>query len=925
MASRPEDRARQNIDKLLKSCGWKIQDYKKLDLSAGPGVALREVPLKVGNADYLLFVDRKAVGVLEAKPEGTPLTGVAEQSSDYLGGLPDNIPHLQELLPFSYESTGAATNFRDLRDPNSRSRHVFAFHRPETLKEWLSQDRTLRAKMQSSMPSIDKDGLRDCQFQAITNLEKSFADQRPRALIQMASGSGKTYTAVSFIYRLIKFANAKRVLFLVDRTALGKQTFQEFEQFVPPDDNKKFTQIYNVQHMTSNRIDTVSRVCITTIQRLYSMLSGEEEFDAELEERSFFEPGIAQEMAPKQVSYNSRIPIETFDFIVTDECHRSIYNLWSQVLEYFDAFIIGLTATPSKQTLGFFHQNLVMEYGQDRAIADRVNVGYEVYRIKTGITEKGSTVEAGWYVDKRDKMTRKTRLELLDEELTYKPNELDRSVVATDQIRTVVKTYKEKLFTEIYPSRKEVPKTLVFAKDDSHADDVVNVIREEFGKGNDFCKKITYTTFRASGEKPYDLIKSFRNSYNPRIVVTVDMVSTGTDIRPLECLFFMRDVKSQLFFEQMKGRGSRTISPDDLEAVTPDAKRKTHYTIVDAVGVCESDKTESKPLERKRSVPFDKLLLNIALGKRDDDSISSLAGRLAILSNEIGDHDREQVKKASNGKSLGELVNSLLNTVDEDVKTEKAKELFQTDSPSEQQIEDARKNLADLACSPFDKPELRNLLINLRTRAEQTIDNVSKDVLEFSGWDEKAKEKAEALITNFKKFIEDNKDELTALQIIYSKPYGKRRVTFEEIKEIAENIEKPPYSLTPELLWKAYEQLEKSKVTGAPAQKLLTNIISLIKFAVGEYEILEPFDETVNKRFKEWLESQEKEGKKFSQEQKEWLLMIKNQVAASLSIGIEDFGYEPFYEKGGLLKFYQLFGSNGNKTLQELNQVLVTR
>lgn len=923
MPSGPEEQARKNIDKLLESCGWKIQNYKQLDLSAGPGVALREVPTKVGPTDYLLFVDRKAVGVIEAKAEGTPLGGVAEQSTDYVKGIPDHIPHLHEPLPFSYESTGVETNFRDLRDPDSRSRAVFAFHTPATLADWLAQGDTVRSRLRK-LPTLFEDGLRNCQIQAIKNLETSFGEARPKALIQMASGSGKTFTAVNFTYRLIKYANARRVLFLVDRRTLGTQTLREFKQFEVPQDGRKFTDIYNVQHMTSNRIDTVSRVCITTIQRLYSMLSGEEEFDAENEERSFFEPGIAQDMTPKQVSYNPKIPIETFDFIVTDECHRSIYNLWSQVLEYFDAFLVGLTATPSKQTLGFFNQNLVMEYGQDRAIADRVNVGYEVYRIKTAITQKGSSVEAGWYVDKRDKMTRKKRRELLDEELTYKQNELDRSVVAMDQIRTVVKEFKDKLFTEIFQGRKEVPKTLVFAKDDSHAEDIVNVIREEFGKGNDFCKKITYTTFRASGEKPDDLIKSFCNSYNPRIAVTVDMVSTGTDIRPLECLLFMRDVKSQLFFEQMKGRGSRTISSDDLEAVTPDAKRKTHYIIVDAVGVCESDKTESKPLERKRSVPFDKLLLNIALGKRDDDSLSSLAGRLAILSNEIIDKDREEIKKASNGKSLGELVNSLLNALDQDASVAKAKELFQTENPTDEQLEEARRKLVDLSCSPFDKPELRNLLIELRTKSEQTLDNVSKDIVEFAGWDKKAKEKAQEVVSNFQKFIQDNKDELTAIQLIYSKPYAKRQLTFEQIKEIAEKIEKPPYNLTPELLWKAYEQLQKSKVREAPAQKLLTNIISLIKFAVGEYEILEPFSETVNKRFKDWLESQENVGKKFSEEQREWLEMIRDQVGASLGVLSEDLQYPPFYEKGGQVKFNRLFGDRSASLLTELNEVLIT-
>jgi type I restriction enzyme R subunit len=919
LTTEPEQLARHRIDQLLESAGWKVQDYKNLNLGEGLGVAVREFPIKsLKSTDYLLFIERKAAGVLEAKPQGMTLSGVSEQSSAYLHNIPEDVPCAMRPLPFSYESTGDETYFRDLRDPDSRSRSVFSFHRPETLRDWLSQPRTLRWRLKNSMPELMKTGLRDCQIRAIENLEKSFAMSRPRALIQMPSGSGKTFAAVNFIYRLIKFAGARRILFLVDRRSLGIQTDGAFRQFVTPDDGRKFTELYNVQHMTQNKIDPVSKVCITTIQRLYSMLEGEE-FNPELEEPSMFETWYTRKQAV-EVKYNPEIPIETFDFIVTDECHRSIYHLWRQVLEYFDAFIVGLTATPSKQTFGFFNQNLVMEYPQERAIVDNICVGYEVYRIKTKITNEGSRVESGFFVDKRDKLTRKRRMELLDEDLEYKAEELDRSVVATDQIRTVIRTFKEKLFTEIFPGRKEVPKTLIFAKDDTHAEDIVQIVREEFGKGNDFCKKITY---RTTGEKPENLIKSFSNSYNPRIAVTVDMISTGTDIRALECLLFMRDVKSRIFFEQMKGRGARTISPTDLQAVTPDAEKKTHYIIVDAVGVCESDKTESRPLERKRSVPFDKLLLSIASGNREEDAISSLAYRLSLLDRDLTEEERMKVQELSGGKSLKDLENLLLDSLDEDKRIEKARELFRTDEPTEEEIEKAGEEMAQAACSAFDKPEVRNLLIDLRQRSEQTIDYISKDIVLFSGYDEKAKENAETIIKSFKKFIEENKDELIALQIIYGKPYSKRELTYDAIRKIAEKIEKPPYRLTPEQLWRAYEQLEKSKVKRASPPKLLTNIISLIRFQMGELEILEPFNETVNRRYEEWLASQEENGKKFTPEQKEWLSMIKDQVAASLHVEIEDLEYPPFYEKGGAIRFYSLFGANGEKTLKELNEVLI--
>jgi type I restriction enzyme R subunit len=913
----PEDRAREKIDKLLTAAGWVVQNYTDLNLGASLGVAVREVPVKSGCADYMLFVDRKAVGVIEAKPEGTTLSGVVDQSQGYAMSIPDHIPYYQNPLPFVYESTGSETFFRDNRDPEPRSRRVFAFHKPETLKDLLAQKDTLRARLRE-MPALITTGLRGCQIEAITNLERSFAEARPRALIQMASGSGKTYTAVYFTYRLIKFAKAKRVLFLVDRRTLGRQTLREFQQFVTPDDGRKFTELYNVQHLTSNKIDLVSKVCITTIQRLYSMLKGEEEFDPALEEISMFETMQGREQ-PKEVSYNPNIPIETFDFIITDECHRSIYHLWRQVLEYFDAFIIGLTATPSKQTLGFFNQNLVTEYTHERAVADGVNVGYEVYRISTKITSQGSKVEAGYYVDKRDKATRRLRWEQLDEDLEYNPNELDRSVVAPDQIRTVIRTFKERLFTELFPGRKEVPKTLIFAKDDSHAEDIVHIVREEFGKGDEFCKKITYKT---TGDDPEDLIASFRNSYYPRIAVTVDMISTGTDIKPLECLIFMRDVKSRVLFEQMKGRGARTISPTDLNAVTPDTKHKTHFIIVDAVGVCESDKTDSRPLERKRSVPFDKLLQHIALGNRDVDSIITLAGRLARFEREMSDEDRERIKNVA-GKSIKELTNALLDAVDPDKKVEKAKELFNVEDPTEEQIKEAEKKLIEYACAPFDDPRLRNLIIEIRKRNEQIIDTVSKDVVLYAGYDDKAKEHDQAIVKSFHKFIEENKDELTALQIIYNKPYSKRQITYDAIKQLAEAIKKPPYNLTTEQLWQAYERLARSKVRNAGPQRLLTDIISLVRFAIGEYEVLEPFAETVNKRFNEWISNQERQGRRFTAEQMEWLTMIKDHVAASLSISMQDFEYTPFYEKGGAIKAYQIFGDKLNSLLEELNEVLV--
>lgn len=913
----PEERARERIDKLLEAAGWIVQDRLLVNLGAGPGVVVREFTLETGAADYVIFVDRKACGVIEAKPEGTTLSGVADQTSKYQRGVPDTLPLHEHGLRFAYESTGTETFFRDQRDPDTRSRRVFAFHRPEILREWLAQPDTLRGRL-TRLPPLVTAGLRGCQVEAITNLETSFAQARPRALIQMASGGGKTFTAVTFCYRLIKHAGARRILFLVDRNNLGRQARREFQQYVTPDDGRRFADLYNVQHLAANALDPVSRVCITTIQRLFSMLRGELEFDPALEEKSQFDTA-ARDSRPKEVGYNPQLPIETFDFIISDECHRSIYHLWRQVLEYFDAFLIGLTATPSKQTLGFFNQNLVMEYSHERAVADGVNVGYDVYRIRTRITEQGGRVEAGFYVDRRDKLTRRTRWELLDDDLVYSGQELDRSVVATDQIRTIIRAFRDRLLTELFPGRTEVPKTLIFAKDDSHAEDIVGIVREEFGRGNDFCKKITYLT---TGEKPEDLIASFRNSYNPRVAVTVDMISTGTDIRPLECLVFLRDTKSSLYFDQMKGRGMRVIDPNELQAVTPDAAAKTRFVIVDAVGVFESDKTQTRSLERARSVPFDKLLDEVALGNRDEDRLTSLAGRLAQLDRALTPEQRDRLEALSGGRPLSAVVNRLLDAFDPDAQDEKAKELFKTDEPSAEQKAAASETLAREACLVFDSAQLRQALVETRRRSEQTIDTVSKDEVIDAGPAKEVEERARRTVASFREFIAANKDELTALQMIFSRPYGSRRLTYEAIRELAEAIQRPPTNLTPDLVWQAYEKLDRARVRRAGPQKLLTNVISLVRFAIGEVDALEPFDEVVNRRFAEWLARQQKAGRRFTPEQMAWLELIRDHIATSLRVELGDLELAPFHEKGGPVKAYQTFGEDLNKLLEELNEAL---
>lgn len=899
----PEQKSRQNIDTLLIQAGFIVQNRDEFDRTADRGVVVREFAMSDGSfADYLIFIDGKACGVIEAKKAGLSLSGVENQSRHYAKNLPTNVrTHMDNELPFLFESNGVEIYFTDLRDKKSRSRRIFAFYRPDFLTKILRED-TLRNRI-SSMPSLQMANLRKCQFDAINSLENSLKNYKPRALIQMATGSGKTFTACNFIYRLIKFAGAKRVLFLVDRNNLGKQTKNEFENFHLNDENRKFSEVYITQHLNTNTIDKDAKVVITTIQRMYSMLSGDEYYDEKDEEISAYENYKSENKSERIVSYNRNIPIESFDFIVVDECHRSIYGEWRQVLEYFDAFIIGLTATPSKQTLGYFSANLVSQYPLERSIIDGINVDCEIFRIKTQISEYGNTIKKGFLVPVMDKKTRLKYYESLDENLEYQKTDLDRSVVSINQIQTILECYKNAIFTELYPEREPsfVPKTLIFAKDDNHAENITRITREVFGQGNDFCKKITYNIGNA---KPEELIKAFKTDPTFRIAVTVDMIATGTDIKPLEVVIFMRDVKSSLYYEQMKGRGVRTINPNDLQTITPNAKSKDKFYLIDAVGVSESKKTISAPLERKKGISLAKILENVANGDTSDDTLSSLAGRLVRIEANISDDDKTQISKILDSKTLGQLASDILDTLDVDL----------TQNLNNDEII-AKK---DEVLKPFNKPIFRKMLLDLSQKSKLYIDDISPDSVinaEFN------KNKANEIIANFNDFINENKDEITALSIIYNKDYKNRKLTYELINELNDKLKSN--NLDSFQIWNSYALIKPDKVKNNAKSIVgcLTNIIQLVKFALGFDDELREFSSIANSRFELWKGRQKNKGIIFNEEQNEFLELIKEYIISNSYLDLADI--QSFLgNKGGILKARTLF-DNFENLLIELNQALV--
>ena len=926
----PEQQARDHIDALLIQSGWLIQNKSSINLAAAKGIAIREYQTDIGPADYILFINKKPVGLIEAKreEEGVRITMHEDQAEGYAKAklrLLNNEP-----LSFVYESTGELTRFTDYRDPKPRSRPVFTFHRPETFELYLREPKTLRAGV-FDIPSLQPDGLRDCQVTAITNLERSFRENRPKALVQMATGSGKTFTAITSIYRLLKFARAKRILFLVNTRNLGEQAEQEFKRFQPQDDNRLFPELYGVTRLSSSFIPHDSQVYISTIQRLYSILKG-----TELDERDEEEDPASKKWKPKEpmpVVYNERTPMEFFDFIVIDECHQSIYNLWKQVLDYFDAFQIGLTATPDNRTFGYFEKNIVSDYGYKKAVEDGVLVPYNVYEIETKITKQGSKISIGEYIDTREKLTRKKFWNQLDEDVEYSNKQLDDKVVNVNQIQLIIQAVRDALPT-MFPDRVaddgtfEVPKMLIFAKSDSHADDIIQIVRREFAEENKFCKKITYRTSEGpEKEDPKTVLQQFRMSYYPRIAVTVDMIATGTDIRPLEVLLFMRDVKSRSYYEQMKGRGTRTCSLEELRTSgTPAAKfTKDHFVIIDAIGVEKSQKTDSRPLEKKPGLSLKEVLEHIAMGNKDEDLLTTLANRLIRLDKQINDKEKAAFSEKAGGKTINQVVKQLLNAYDPDT-IENLEFIIKNETPeaTPAQLHSSfiihHSELIEQATALFNNYELRNYIIDVRKKYDQFIDHINPDEIVNIGWVKDNKAAAESIIHDFKTWIEAHKTEITALQVFYAQPYQRRELSYAMIRDLAEVIKTSKPTLAPLHVWRAYEQLEK--VNGQPKNELIA-LVSLVRTISGADTTLTSFDKTVDKNFQDWIFKKQAGPTKYTTEQVQWLRMIKDYIANSFHVDRDDFELDPFNKQGGLGKMWQLFGEETDAIINELNESLV--
>ncbi|MGP4009207.1 DEAD/DEAH box helicase family protein [Streptomyces sp. 4N124] len=926
-AARPpmsEAQVRDELDKILDRAGWAVQDDKDKNLFAGRrGVAVREVSTAVGRADYLLYVNQRLVGVIEAKREGADLEAAMQQASRYATGLTrsQQLSAWRASLPFRYVADGNTVRFHNALDPSPRTRDVFAVHRPETIARWIDEAEadptapTLRARMRRLPQTfLDPKDLRPAQVKAIDGLERSLAKDDPRALIQMATGAGKTYTVVSESYRLLKNAGAKRVLFLVDRNNLGSQAATEFENFDTPDDGRKFTELYVVQRLAGDTVLGSAHVVVSTVQRLWLALTGRPVPSADDNDESFDRYDLVDE--PVEIGYNPALPPESFDLIVVDECHRSIYGKWRAVLEYFDAHLVGLTATPVMQTFGFFFQNLVSEYPYEQAVADGVNVDFDVFRIRTELGENGGTIPAETVVPMRERKTRRERYQELEEDLEWKASQLGRQVISKGQLRLVIETFRQRLFTDIFPpvgegevqrSRTHVPKTLIFAVDDNHADEIVQMVRQVFGESDDFCMKITH-----AAKRPAELIKAFRNSPELRIAVTVDMIATGTDIPPLECVFFLRDVKSWAYFEQMKGRGSRTVDPAEFQAVTPDAAVKERFVIVDAVGVTDSPRVDARPLNRvsERKIPLERLMAKTAGLALTEDEFATLAGRLARLDRQLTPEEREEVEELA-GQPLQEIVGGLVRSVDPD-QQERARRI----GGQEQVRQDMLEALKPIASNR----ELRDRLMSMRRAHDIVIDEVSVDEMkEARGIT--ADELAIRRVSSWQQYLKDHRDEIAAFNIAFSERRDPKEV-YRRLRDLARKIERPPFQWTPARLYDAYVQLGKAAQHPRGAAGVV-DLIGLLRFELGLDEEVRPYRALVEERYAAWRARQEQAGAVFTADQVWWLDRMVDVIATDAAIEAEHLKDVPFIERGGVDGFLREFGADrGAEILDELGREL---
>ncbi|MEU5953606.1 DEAD/DEAH box helicase family protein [Streptomyces sp. NPDC047525] len=934
----------RTVEAALAASGWRV--YGPGDRELGVAHEAVRSPVSPSLVLFTLYVHRRLCGIVAAGPaqgdEQDLLDTAAEQAARVAGRHAERAWRGAQPLPFQYATNGATWRFRNALDAEhldgtpaadspqggARSRRVFAPHQPATVERWMREAErkpttpTFRARLRK-LPTtrLDHKRLRSAQYKSIKLLEKSLARDDQRSLIQMATGAGKTYTVVQSSYRLLRHAEARRVLFLVDRNNLGKQAYNEYRDFVPLGAKTPLHEQMPLRLFSKGAVADSDKIVISTIQRLWCKLSG---IPVPAEDDESFESERADRLAGSvaSVGYCPDLPPDFFDVIVVDECHRSIYGRWRPVLEYFDAHVVGLTATPIQQTFAFFDNNLVSQYPYEQAVADGVNVDYDIYKIGTQITQQGSVIPAlstevhpdgtvqqvNSVIAKVHKLTRAEHWQSMDEDDPYARTEVNHRVRSKDQIRLVVETFRDKLFTEIFPpivdqetgevqSRKIVPKTLFFAQNDLHADAIVEAVRTAFGgAGDGFCRKIT-----SQASRPDKALSDFRNKRGLRIAVTVDMIATGTDIPALECLVFMRDIQTWSYFEQMKGRGARTIKDPDLVKVTADAVHKDRFVIVDAVGVTEHPKTDARPLVRDDAQPvpsLERLLRACEKGELlHPDDIATLAGRLSRLGCRLDEEGRAAIEEhLKTDQTYEGLVRSLVRAADTEQPT-----VVRAESPATDEDAEVTDAVGLLTASE----ELRAALLKAAQDSWLLIDHLSQDqLLEARGLLDE--EEARRVVDDWRAYMAEHADEMLPLRIAFQERRPPREV-LHELKVLIGKVRATRREWTEARLWKAYVDLEIAR-DAARRNAGLVEFLSVVRYELGlDGKEFRPYRSTVERRLEAWLARQETAGVDFDDRQQTWLRQVVNVVAANATLTVPSLDEGRRAEAGGYGDFVDAF------------------
>lgn len=901
----PEEKARVKIDRMFEEAGWQVvsRDEYTPNLTAA---AIKEGLLKHNlEADYFLFINGKAVGVLEAKRAEIDVDcdEVKGQAEKYVNNVPPIYAAYEKPLRIIYLSNGEKVLFYDYAKKDGNYIEINRIHTPKEIVDILSID-----DFYAGLPTLQKKGLRQCQFDAIKGLEESFRNGQKRALMVLATGAGKTYAACLAAYRFLSYTPMRKVLFLVDRNNLGKQAEGEFGTFRLTENKEPFNTIFGVNRLKSAKIPSDSNVVISTIQRLFSLLKGDDVDDND--EESAFDDNEDNEVS---LPANPLLPPDYFDLIIIDECHRSIYGNWRQVLDYFKtAKIIGLTATPIPETVAFFNDNIVVNYTLEDSIKDGVNVDHRTFRIRTEVTENGGAILQGDKTRQTTVYTGKTENVVWQENKNYTREELNRSIINPAQIKLILETYRDSVYTEMFvdpqrePNFDYLPKTLIFALNENHANNIVKIAKDVFNRHDDkYVQKITYSVGDSNA-----LIRQFRNDKDFRIAVTCTLVATGTDVKPLEVLIFMRDVASEPLFVQMKGRGVRTIGDDQLRNVTPNAISKDCFYLVDAVGVTERQKSVPKPGNGPKPVPptLKELLELLAHGNLEDDNLRMLASRLSRIHNKCTDSQREEFANLSH-ITMSQLATDIFNALED------------KSFPPFVDINETNLERKTLIALLINNVPARNFLLIVNAGFINTL-MPGEDNLIYSGF---SREEAIATTSAFEEYCDEHKDEIEALRIIYNNDGAP--ITFKMLKNLQNRMKTFNNKFTIAYLWHSYSVVDINNVAvyNGPDQKnekeALTNLIQLVRFAWHKISRLESLCTGAQQRFNLWYGQMQRD---ITTEQIKLMRQIVDYIAANGTCQISDIkDYDKTFAAQLISEYKGL--DKANEALESLSRFIIYR